>query len=53
MHSNDFFLQKNGNLSDEFEFTAGVRPLFKVAKDKTTHEPRVVGLRGYFEVMDG
>ena len=36
MHSNDFFLQKNGNLSKEFEFTTGVHPEFNVAKDETT-----------------
>ena len=53
MHSNDFFLQKNGNLSKEFEFTAGVHLEFNVAKDETTQWPQVFGLRIYFEVMDG
>ncbi|XP_075665127.1 uncharacterized protein LOC142634746 [Castanea sativa] len=44
---------KNGNLSDEFEFTAGVSPRFNVAQNMTTQQPQVTGLRGYFEVMDG
>ena len=53
MHSNDFFLQKNGNLSEGFEFTAGVCPRFNVPKCDTTEQVAVLGLRGYFEVMDG